>query len=892
MDPSNSSNSPESDYFNNLSQHPAPPIPRRASQDDVPKPKRIACVLCRKRKLKCDGGKPSCATCTRLQHDCNYDEVRRKSGPKRGYVKTLEARLARLEAEVSEGKGDEGAQEARREDGAIGMAPVIESRMETSGDLPSTLNGTAPMPANGLGEGPLDANLNEPFPWEMIGLGLDEPLPPQEAMDELTQAYFDKIHPSAPMIHRPRFMAAMNLAPHMRPPICLRYAMWANAAAVSDRYENLAEHFYHRCRKYLQQDEMKGHGEGMITLAHAQTWVLMAFYEFKMMFFPRAWMSAGRACRMVQMMGLHRLDGSGLDVKQCLPPPRDWTEREERRRTFWMSFCTDRYSSIGTGWPMTIEEKDVMTILPVNEDEYQLSKPRKTMTLAEALDPSGAPNLSSFGGVILMATLFGRNLTHLHRPGPDDKDDDLNGDFWKRHRAMENVLLNTALALPDQLRLPYGLSDPNIIFLNMNIHTSAICLHQAAIFKADRNRLPARVSAESKVRCITAAAEIASIMRTISHLDLSAMNPFISFCLYVAARVFVQYLKSRPKDGNVLTSLRFLLAAMHAIKRKNPLTESFLVQLDVDLESAGLEDSASLRASMPKQSRAPDKTPGCVQTHLAMEELACGGRPTYGDTGLAVYNQPDAERVPKIAIVPRHVDPFTYSPQELNPHFADFQPVSTQGQYDLPNREQRTPGSMHTINDSAANTNTYRSPPNFNGDMDTSPDGSGGENQSPGSLQHTSSHTSHTGYSPSMQDPKPTQQQYQQQTNGSSQVPQQQTYSSFPQTTQRPYDPLDFSQMPIDYSSFPSNSASTTFSLPPSNTAYTMPATWNSSSSTGFTPGPSTGFTPNAGGMGDLPVLSEAEWSAMLEQPFEWETTGFVAGEGNVLDHMATAGRR
>jgi hypothetical protein len=31
--------------------------------------------------------------CKRLSHDCAYDEVRKKSGPKRGYVKLLEARL-------------------------------------------------------------------------------------------------------------------------------------------------------------------------------------------------------------------------------------------------------------------------------------------------------------------------------------------------------------------------------------------------------------------------------------------------------------------------------------------------------------------------------------------------------------------------------------------------------------------------------------------------------------------------------------------------------------------------------------------------------------------------------------------------------------------------------
>lgn len=59
----------------------------------VPRPKRIACVLCRRRKLRCDGKKPSCGTCARLGHECAYEELRKKSGPKRGYVKQLEARL-------------------------------------------------------------------------------------------------------------------------------------------------------------------------------------------------------------------------------------------------------------------------------------------------------------------------------------------------------------------------------------------------------------------------------------------------------------------------------------------------------------------------------------------------------------------------------------------------------------------------------------------------------------------------------------------------------------------------------------------------------------------------------------------------------------------------------
>jgi hypothetical protein len=72
-------------------------MPRESTDNaGVPKPKRLACMICRKRKLKCDGIKPSCSTCARLGHSCAYDEVRRKSGPKRGYVKALEERLSEL----------------------------------------------------------------------------------------------------------------------------------------------------------------------------------------------------------------------------------------------------------------------------------------------------------------------------------------------------------------------------------------------------------------------------------------------------------------------------------------------------------------------------------------------------------------------------------------------------------------------------------------------------------------------------------------------------------------------------------------------------------------------------------------------------------------------------
>lgn len=232
----------------------------------------------------------------------------------------------------------------------------------------------------------------------------------------------------------------------------------------------------------------------------------------------------------------------------------------------------------------------------------------------------GASTLSSFGAVVLMASLFGRQHLHLHRPDREDNEHDLNGQFWKRHRSLDNLLLSTSLSLPYHLRLPAGIHDPNIVFVNMTLPALVICLHQAAIFKADRNHLSSQISTESKRRCIIAADQIANLMKSVCHIDLATvsakhfpwrfgstdrvqMNPFLAFCLYIASRVFVQYLKSQKDDSTVVSSLQFLLSAMDALKTGAPLSGSFLAQLEVELEGSDFTLSQSSRFPRPPNSK-------------------------------------------------------------------------------------------------------------------------------------------------------------------------------------------------------------------------------------------------------------------------------------------------
>jgi hypothetical protein len=503
------------------------------------------------------------------------------------------------------------------------------------------------------------------FSWDMIGLGLEEPLPSQDIIDDMyvfeaiwedceltesrTQIYFEKIHPSLPMIHRPRFLAAMDLAPHMRPPVALRYAMWTQVCSITPRYYSLQEHFYARARKYAELDEMKGHGENMITLAHAQAWSLIAAFEFKMMFFPRAWMSCGRATRLCQMMGLHRLDGVGLDVKQCLPPPRDWTEREERRRTFWMAFCQDRYASIGTGWPMTIDEQDVRETPPL-----YLSACDFMSTDRSSLDPDqSSRKRGCFQQEQTRAHLvFGRCYdsrwrfhafavrrsrvdglpfwtephpsTPSKRTGPRSRYErgilEATSCTWQYSAQHVSFTASPATTTGWDIRCQYcflqheyphfdHLPSPGRYIQGwQKPHaTTNKCWEQAEMHHRCRSNHEYHEDDQSHWSLDCKFPN--DFLKEGTLLMTSQMNPFIAFCLYVAARVFVQYLKSRKDDATVKSSLHFLLSAMQALKSKNPLTESFLVQLDVDLEGSGLSIPSNISRYQPGEKRGPVSFP-------------------------------------------------------------------------------------------------------------------------------------------------------------------------------------------------------------------------------------------------------------------------------------------
>ena len=141
-------------------------------------------------------------------------------------------------------------------------------------------------------------------------------------------------------------------------------------------------------------------------MQHAQTLTLLASYEAKRMLFTRAAMNTAKCVRLINMMGLEKLDAVDQgNLSLTLQPPESWLEKEERRRTFWGAFAIDAHASVSTGWPSLINSSEVQTRLPCSEEAFASGREESAPFLEEVFD--GA-EYSSFASTIVSCHIFKR----------------------------------------------------------------------------------------------------------------------------------------------------------------------------------------------------------------------------------------------------------------------------------------------------------------------------------------------------------------------------------------------------------------------------------------------------------------------------------------------------
>ncbi|RGP69933.1 hypothetical protein FLONG3_7590 [Fusarium longipes] len=560
---------------------------------ETSKTEPLACVSCRARKLKCDRTKPACARCLKVSNDCVYPESRRKPNFKKRNVKELEARLAQVEDYLRE--VNKNSSEEKTDDGSPIYPNQHDANLsgaDTSSGLSGLMNDVSNPNIPPFSQSAFDQQSNNdgtPFNSQLMSLGMSEPLPPDDVMEELNTIFFQTQYRMIPIVHPGRYLQSFYGPLPRRPAMCLRYAIWALAAAGNNKYDEYHDIFYRRSRQYMESDTMKGHGEVFISVQHAQTWALVAFYEARMMLFTRSTISVANCVRLCHMMGLDRLDGDNIGMPPALGPALTWAELEERRRIFWGVFAADSHCCISTGWPTLINADDIATRLPASEEAFAQDRIEEAPFLDDAIQ--GA-QYTGFAGSIVTCQINKLVLRHVHRYKPDSRCEDLmNGAFWTRHRDLDNTLSSLFMFLPENFRLPENIRDVSALHLNMNLHAAVICVHHAAVEKAERYKLPDHVKQSSVARLRAAAEEIVNIIRLTSNVTLFFKSPLSALSLYCTATVYIYLAKENPTAGlNAvdLSNFQLIIQSMEAIARVHAITRTFLQQTCIDVEKSGL----------------------------------------------------------------------------------------------------------------------------------------------------------------------------------------------------------------------------------------------------------------------------------------------------------------
>lgn len=184
--------------------------------------------------------------------------------------------------------------------------------------------------------------------------------------------YFERVHPFAPIIHKARYFSWADQDSPSLVRNALRLAMWTLAAAISTQFQNLSHRLYAATRHALHRldgnDRDLPWTTGDIQLEEIQAWLLLAYYEFVRMERHHVLLTAARAFRLVQLTQLHSVDALNpsmqKDAHGCSPgspEPGDPMNAilEEKRRTFWLAFCFDRFLNAHDSLTFTLQEEVV-----------------------------------------------------------------------------------------------------------------------------------------------------------------------------------------------------------------------------------------------------------------------------------------------------------------------------------------------------------------------------------------------------------------------------------------------------------------------------------------------------------------------------------------------------
>ncbi|KAF1350973.1 fungal-specific transcription factor domain-containing protein [Delphinella strobiligena] len=541
----------------------------------------LACIACRRKKIRCSGEKPACKHCLRSRIPCVYKVTTRKAAPRTDYMAMLDKRLKRMEERVIKivPKEDQGRIST------IGRAVVKPA-----------IPGLPPKPANERKRAADTAFADDLGEWSRSRPGVPrkpsdnaaaataaaaasraalmgaddqednrllqegtESLPSRELQLHLAEIYFDFVYGQGyHLLHKPSFIRKLEAG--QVPPV-LVLAVCAISARFSSHPEVRTEPAFLRGEDWAsaaREIALKRYDAPNITILIV--YLILGLHEFGTCQGGRSWMLGGMAQRMAYALQLHKdLDHDTTGCGKSTTTGLTFTDREIRRRTMWACFMMDRFNSSGTERPIFVNEQFIQSQLPIKEHYFEFEIPGVTENLdgivSEDADPDSVQttdpkdNMGVAAYKIRLVSIWGQLIRYMNLGGKERDSHPM----WSEESGfaiLRATIRNFRSTLPASLTwTPENLQNHaserianQFIFLHMILNQIVLFLNRFALpnpgsRSSNVKDMPQAFVTECGRTALEAANQISVLVN--EAMDYRVVAPFAGYCAFFSSTVHI-----------------------------------------------------------------------------------------------------------------------------------------------------------------------------------------------------------------------------------------------------------------------------------------------------------------------------------------------------------------
>ncbi|KAI0902216.1 zinc finger transcription factor 1 [Annulohypoxylon nitens] len=527
----------------------------------------LACIACRRKKIRCSGEKPACKHCLRSRIPCVYKVTTRKAAPRTDYMAMLDKRLKRMEDRIIKlvPKSEQDASAANVVRGVVkpaipGTLPTGKQTTKKRGaeeafgaELDHWARNGPKARVEGSGK-PTSLQVQEAEESKLLYEGA-EALPPKDVQEHLADVFFENLYGQAyHLLHKPSYMRKLKAG--TLPPVLV-----LSVCAISARFSTHPK--FAMTNNFLRGEEWAAPARDIVTRRYE--WpnitiltclLLLGLHEFGTCHGGRSWALGGQATRMAFALQLHKdleYDPMRLNPTKQL----SFIDREIRRRTMWACFLMDRFNSSGTDRPMFIKEETVKIQLPIKEKLFQLDMPGPTEDLQGQV-PHPVPtdegqlsdakdNMGVAAYMVRAIALWGRIINFLNQGGKDTDEQPM----WEtdsEYTALLKQAEDFADNLPDGLKYSAenlhlhqteGMAN-QFVFLHISVQQNVLFMNRFAVSSPgglSNTDVPKTFITQAGAKAFAAANRISELLKDAEHYMITA--PFVGYCAFLSSTVHI-----------------------------------------------------------------------------------------------------------------------------------------------------------------------------------------------------------------------------------------------------------------------------------------------------------------------------------------------------------------